>query len=163
MIFKVQRSLGVIQPGGAAASTPPGWVLGYILGRSMIDFVIVSSYLQQWALDTWAKWGTELSINCHLVVGWIRWQGRMEDRPGMTKRIVRVDWELLEEALACEIFNFHPQQSFDSIPMKAGDTTFCTSTVVQSCSCNVVRAYIKKLDFDLVIVAIPKLDGGKWL
>lgn len=68
--------------------------------------------------------------------------------PGMTKRIVSVDWELLAEALACEaealaceIFN---PQSFDSIPMKAGDTMFCTSTVVQSCSCNVVRAYIKK-------------------
>lgn len=141
MIFKVQRSLGVIQPGGAAASTSPGWVLGYILDRSMIDFVIVSSYLQQWALDMWVQWGTELSINCHLVVGWIRWQERMVDMPGMTKRIVSVDWELLAEALACEIFN---PQSFDSIPMKAGDTMFCTSTVVQSCSCNVVRAYIKK-------------------
>lgn len=65
----------------------------------------------------------------------------MVDRPGMTKRIIRVDWELLAEALACEIFN---PQSFDSIPMKAGDTMFCTSTVVQSCSCNMVRAYIKK-------------------
>lgn len=134
----------------------------------MIDFVIVSSYLQQWALDTWVKWGTELSINCHLVVGWIRWQGRVVDRPGMTKRIVRVNWELLAEDLACEIFNFHPQQSFDSIPMKAGYTEnqwtmFCNSTVVQSCSCNVVGASINKLDLDFVIVAIPKLDGGKLL
>ena len=61
----------------------PGW-------RSMIDFVIVSSDLQPYVLDTRVKRGAELSTDHHLVVSWIRWKGRKLDRPGRPKRIVRV-------------------------------------------------------------------------
>ncbi|KAI3354932.1 hypothetical protein L3Q82_004714 [Scortum barcoo] len=43
--------------------------------RSVIDFVVVSSDLQPYVLDTRAKErGAELSTDHHLVVSWIRWQ-----------------------------------------------------------------------------------------
>ncbi|KAI3363815.1 hypothetical protein L3Q82_001421 [Scortum barcoo] len=61
--------------------------------RSMIDFVVVSSDLRPYVLDTRVKRGAELSTDHHLVVSWIRWQRRKLDRPGRPKRIVRVCWE----------------------------------------------------------------------
>ncbi|KAI3363850.1 hypothetical protein L3Q82_001451 [Scortum barcoo] len=57
--------------------------------RSMIDFVVVSSDLRPYVLDTRVKRGAELSTDHHLVVSWIRWQRRKLDRPGRPKRIVR--------------------------------------------------------------------------
>ncbi|KAI3373219.1 hypothetical protein L3Q82_006376 [Scortum barcoo] len=65
--------------------------------RSMIDFVVVSSDLRPYVLDTRVKRGAELSTDHHLVVSWIRWQRRKLDRPGRPKRIVRVCWERLAE------------------------------------------------------------------
>ncbi|KAI3374338.1 hypothetical protein L3Q82_006173 [Scortum barcoo] len=59
----------------------------------MIDFVVVSSDLRPYVLDTRVKRGAELSTDHHLVVSWIRWQRRKLDRPGRPKRIVRVCWE----------------------------------------------------------------------
>ncbi|KAI3363710.1 hypothetical protein L3Q82_001324 [Scortum barcoo] len=45
--------------------------------RSMIDFVVVSSDLRPYVLDTRVKRGAELSTDHHLVVvSWIRWQRR---------------------------------------------------------------------------------------
>ncbi|KAI3364048.1 hypothetical protein L3Q82_010874 [Scortum barcoo] len=61
--------------------------------RSMIDFVVVSSDLQLYVLDT------RLSTDHHLVVSWIRWQRRKLDRPGRPKHIVRVCWELCQGGL----------------------------------------------------------------
>ncbi|KAI3360757.1 hypothetical protein L3Q82_012993 [Scortum barcoo] len=58
--------------------------------RLMIDFVVVSSDLRPYVLDTRVKRGAELSTDHHLVVSWIRWQRRKLDRPGRPKRIVRV-------------------------------------------------------------------------
>ena len=58
--------------------------------RSMIDFVVVSSGLRPYVLDTRVKRGAELSTDHHLVVSWIHWQGRKLDRLGRPKRIVRV-------------------------------------------------------------------------
>ncbi|KAI3367240.1 hypothetical protein L3Q82_008292 [Scortum barcoo] len=43
--------------------------------RSMIDFVVVSSDLRPYVLDTRVKRGAELSTDHHLVVSWIRWHG----------------------------------------------------------------------------------------
>ena len=43
--------------------------------RSMIDFVVVSSGLRPYVLDTRVKRGAELSTDHHLVVSWIHWQG----------------------------------------------------------------------------------------
>ncbi|KAI3371890.1 hypothetical protein L3Q82_006770 [Scortum barcoo] len=64
----------------------------------MIDFVVVSSDLRPYVLDTRVKRGAELSTDHHLVVSWLRWQRRkLEDRPGRPKRIVRVCWERLAE------------------------------------------------------------------
>jgi len=40
--------------------------------RSMIDFVVVSSDLRLYVLETLVKRGPELSADHHLVVGWIR-------------------------------------------------------------------------------------------
>jgi len=61
----------------------------------MTDFVIVSSDLRPYVLDTWVKRGGELSTDYHLVVSWIRWRGSRLDRPGKPKRVVRVNWERL--------------------------------------------------------------------
>ncbi|KAI3357834.1 hypothetical protein L3Q82_016222 [Scortum barcoo] len=89
--------------------------------RSMIDFVVISSDLQPYVLDTRVKRGAELSTDHHLVVSWIRWQRRKLDRPGRPKRIVRVCWERLAEPSVREVFNSHLRKSFSQIPREAGD------------------------------------------
>ena len=71
--------------------------------RSVIDFVVVSSDLWLYVLDTRVKREGELSTDHHLVVRWIRWQGRKLDRPG----IVRVCWDRLAELSVREVFNSH--------------------------------------------------------
>ncbi|KAI3369576.1 hypothetical protein L3Q82_024385 [Scortum barcoo] len=109
--------------------------------RSMIDFVVVSSDLRPYVLDTRVKRGAELSTDHHLVVSWIRWQRRKLDRPGRPKRIVRVCWERLAEPSVREVFNSHLRKSFSQIPREAGDiesewTMFSASIVdaaVRSC------------------------------
>ncbi|KAJ8014446.1 hypothetical protein DPEC_G00040310 [Dallia pectoralis] len=50
----------------------------------------------------------------------IRGWGKTLDRPGKPKRVVRVNWERLEEAPLREIFNSHLQQSFLGIPVDVG-------------------------------------------
>ncbi|KAI3354588.1 hypothetical protein L3Q82_019093 [Scortum barcoo] len=110
-------------------------------GGSMIDFVVVSSDLRPYVLDTRVKRGAELSTDHHLVVSWIRWQRRKLDRPGRPKRIVRVCWERLAEPSVREVFNSHLRKSFSQIPREAGDiesewTMFSASIVdaaVRSC------------------------------
>ncbi|KAI3375408.1 hypothetical protein L3Q82_021891 [Scortum barcoo] len=87
----------------------------------MIDFVVVSSDLRPYVLDTRVKRGAELSTDHHLVVSWIRWQRRKLDRPGRPKRIVRVCWERLAEPSVREVFNSHLRKSFSQIPREAGD------------------------------------------
>ncbi|KAI3363290.1 hypothetical protein L3Q82_011913 [Scortum barcoo] len=89
--------------------------------RSMIDFVVVSSDLRPYVLDTRVKRGAELSTDHHLVVSWIRWQRRKLDRPGRPKCIVRVCWERLAEPSVREVFNSHLRKSFSQIPREAGD------------------------------------------
>ncbi|KAI3369614.1 hypothetical protein L3Q82_025324 [Scortum barcoo] len=88
--------------------------------RSMIDFVVVSSDLRPYVLDTRVKRGAELSTDHHLVVSWLRWQRRKLDRPGRPKRIVRVCWERLAEPSVREVFNSHLRKSFSQIPREAG-------------------------------------------
>ena len=61
--------------------------------RSMINFIVVSSDLRPYILDTWVKRGAELSSD-H---SWIRWRGRMPVRPGRPKRVMRVCWEHLAD------------------------------------------------------------------
>ncbi|KAI3356861.1 hypothetical protein L3Q82_003510 [Scortum barcoo] len=89
--------------------------------RSMIDFVVVSSDLRPYVLDTRVKRGLSLSTDHHLVVSWLRWQRRKLDRPGRPKRIVRVCWERLAEPSVREVFNSHLRKSFSQIPREAGD------------------------------------------
>ncbi|XP_054621698.1 uncharacterized protein vopp1b isoform X1 [Dunckerocampus dactyliophorus] len=92
------------------------------LGRtSMIDFVVVSSDLQPYVLDTRVKRGAELSTDHHLVVSWRRWWGRMPVRPGRPKRIVRVCWERLAESPVRRSFNSHLRESFDHVPREVAD------------------------------------------
>ncbi|KAI3364547.1 hypothetical protein L3Q82_011336 [Scortum barcoo] len=108
---------------------------------SMIDFVVVSSDLRPYVLDTRVKRGAELTTDHHLVVSWIRWQRRKLDRLGRPKRIVRVCWERLAEPSVREVFNSHLRKSFSQIPREAGDiesewTMFSASIVnaaVRSC------------------------------
>ncbi|KAI3359986.1 hypothetical protein L3Q82_014318 [Scortum barcoo] len=87
--------------------------------RSMIDFVVVSSDLRPYVLDTRVKRGAELSTDHHLVVSWLRWQRRKLDRPGRPKHIVRVCWERLAEPSVREVFNSHLRKSFSQIPREA--------------------------------------------
>jgi hypothetical protein len=71
-------------------------------------------------LDTRVKRGAELSTDHHLVVSWIREWGKFPDRPGKPKRVVRVNWERLEEAPVLGIFNSHLRLSFSGIPVEVG-------------------------------------------
>uniref|UniRef100_A0A8D2ZX27 Endonuclease/exonuclease/phosphatase domain-containing protein n=1 Tax=Scophthalmus maximus TaxID=52904 RepID=A0A8D2ZX27_SCOMX len=96
------------------------WYQSTLGQRSMIDFVIVSSDLRPHVLDTRVKRGAELSTDHHLVVSWIRGWGKTLDRPGKPKRVVRVNWERLEEAPFQEIFNSHLRRSFSEIPVEVG-------------------------------------------
>ena len=82
------------------------------LGQRSIIFVVVSSDLRLYVLDNQVKRGAELSTDHHLVVSWIRWQGRLPDRPGKPKRVVRVNWERLVDAPARKVFNSHLQNNF---------------------------------------------------
>lgn len=59
----------------------------------------------------------------------------MLDRPGAPICKVRVHWECLVNASACEIFNSHLQENFNSLPMVGVDnesewTIFLTSMKV---------------------------------
>ena len=67
--------------------------------QSMIDFVVVSSDLWPYVPHTQEKRGAELSNDDHLLVSWIKWQGRKLDRPGRAKWIVRAYWRSLAEDL----------------------------------------------------------------
>ncbi|TWW77428.1 hypothetical protein D4764_12G0008180 [Takifugu flavidus] len=87
----------------------------------MIDFVVVSSDLRPHVLDTRVKRGAELSTDHHLVVSWLRWWGRMPDRPGRPKCVVRVCWERLAESPVRRSFNSRLRESFDHVPGEAGD------------------------------------------
>ncbi len=102
--------------------------------RSMTDFVVISSDLRPYVLDTRVRRGAELSTDHHLVVSWIRWWGRKLDRLRRPKCTVRVCWERLAESPVREIFNSHLRWSFDRIPRESGDiesewTMFSTSIV----------------------------------
>ncbi|TWW71616.1 hypothetical protein D4764_16G0001130 [Takifugu flavidus] len=108
--------------------------------RSMIDFVVVSSDLRPHVLDTRVKREAELSTDHHLVVSWLRWWGRMPDRPGRPKRVVRVCWERLAESPVRRSFNSRLRESFDHVPGEAGDiesewTVFCASIVEAADRC----------------------------
>jgi exonuclease III len=92
------------------------------LGRSsMIDFVVVSSDLRPYVLDTRVKRGAELSTDHYLVVSWLRWRGRKPVRPGRPKRTVRVCWERLAESPVRRSFNSHLRENFKHVPREAGD------------------------------------------
>uniref|UniRef100_A0A3B5PZQ4 Endonuclease/exonuclease/phosphatase domain-containing protein n=1 Tax=Xiphophorus maculatus TaxID=8083 RepID=A0A3B5PZQ4_XIPMA len=119
------------------------------LGRSsMIDFVIVSSDLRPYVLDTRVKRGAELSTDHYLVVSWLRWWGRKPVRPGRPKRVVRVCWERLAESPVRRSFNSHLRQNFEHVPGEVGDmesewTVFRASIVEaadRSCGRKVVGA-----------------------
>uniref|UniRef100_A0A8C6KWE7 Endonuclease/exonuclease/phosphatase domain-containing protein n=1 Tax=Nothobranchius furzeri TaxID=105023 RepID=A0A8C6KWE7_NOTFU len=99
------------------------WYQGCLGHRSMIDFVVVSSDLRPYVLDTRVKRGTELSTDHHLVVSWIRWLGKMPRRSGKPKHIVRVCWERLSEEPVKTVFNSHLRQSFNYVPGAVGVST----------------------------------------
>ncbi|KAI3353340.1 hypothetical protein L3Q82_019871, partial [Scortum barcoo] len=126
--------------------------------RSMIDFVVVSSDLRPYVLDTRVKRGAELSTDHHLVVSWIRWQRRKLDRPGRPKRIVRVCWERnLAEPSVREVFNSHLRKSFSQIPREAGDIesewTMFSASIVDAAWFEVVDA---RSLVPVVAVATPR-------
>lgn len=63
--------------------------------KSMIDFNIVSSNLRLYVLDTWVKRGASQATDYQF-----RWEWKPQDRCG--KRVVRVNWEGVEDAAVCE-------------------------------------------------------------
>ncbi|KAI3358957.1 hypothetical protein L3Q82_015343 [Scortum barcoo] len=129
--------------------------------RSMIDFVVVSSDLRPYVLDTRVKRGAELSTDHHLVVSWIRWQRRKLDRPGRPKRIVRVCWERLAEPSVREVFNSHLRKSFSQIPREAGDIesewTMFSASIVDALP---VFEVVDARSLVPVVAATPKPGGG---
>lgn len=46
------------------------------------------------------------------VVSWVRWRGRLADRPGKPKCVKRVNRECLAEALDREVFKLPPPEEF---------------------------------------------------
>ncbi|TWW62402.1 hypothetical protein D4764_04G0010490 [Takifugu flavidus] len=116
--------------------------------RSMIDFVVVSSDLRPHVLDTRVKRGAELSTDHHLVVSWLRWWGRMPDRPGRPKRVVRVCWERLAESPVRRSFNSRLRESFDHVPGEAGDIesewTMFRASIVEAADRCCGRKVLKK-------------------
>jgi len=94
------------------------------------------------------KRGAELSTDHHLVVSWTRWWGSRLERPGKPKRVVKVNWERLEEDPVREVFNSHLRMNFSHIPREVGDmqsewTTFKASIVAaadRSCGRKVIAA-----------------------
>ena len=66
--------------------------------------MIVSFDLRPHLLDTWVKRAEELSTDHQMVVSWIREWGKILDRPRKPKRVVRVNWEHLEETPPAELF-----------------------------------------------------------
>ncbi len=61
------------------------------------------------------------STGHHLVVSWVRWRGRLLDRPGKLKRVVRVNWEHLAADPVRGVFTSHLWKNFSLIPGEAGD------------------------------------------
>ncbi|KAI3358227.1 hypothetical protein L3Q82_003224 [Scortum barcoo] len=102
------------------------WQLpGHTLGRrSMIDFVVVSSDLRPYVLDTRVKRGAELSTDHHLVVSWLS-SSLAEEEVGQTWQTQTYCEGLLGTRLAepsvREVFNSHLRKSFSQIPREAGD------------------------------------------
>ncbi|KAI3355938.1 hypothetical protein L3Q82_004485 [Scortum barcoo] len=126
------------------------WHLGHprtLGGRRSIDFVVVSSDLRPYVLDTRVKRGAEL-VNRSPPGGELdlRWQRRKLDRPGRPKRIVRVCWERLAEPSVREVFNSHLRKSFSQIPREAGDIesewTMFSASIVE---CAAVRSCGRKV------------------
>ena len=62
-----------------------------------------------------------MSTDHHLVVSWIQWRGRLPNRTGKLKRVVRVAWECLAEFPVCEVFKFHHRKTFSCISGEVGD------------------------------------------
>ncbi len=88
------------------------------------------------------------STDHHLVVSWIRWWGRLLDRPGKPRYVARVNWECLAEAPVHEVFNSHLRKKFSCILAEAGDVESewamfkfsIVEAVVRSCGWKVVGA-----------------------
>ncbi|XP_049457564.1 craniofacial development protein 2-like [Epinephelus fuscoguttatus] len=97
------------------------WYQNTLGQRSMIDLVVVSADLRPCVLDIQVKRGAELSTDHHLVVSWIRWRGRLLDRSGKPKCVVRVNWKCLAEDPVCGVFNSHLRENFSCIPGEVGD------------------------------------------
>ena len=101
----------------------------------MIDFVVVSSVLQLYVLDTQVKTGAELSTDHHLAVSSIGWRGRELDRPARAKQIVRICEERLASDSVKMVFNSHLWRSFNHIP-----EVVSVEVAAQSCGSNVAVA-----------------------
>jgi len=91
-------------------------VLEHLRPKIVINFVVVSAELRLYVLDTRMNRGAEQSTD-QLVVSWIRYQGRLLDRPGKLKRVVVVNWERLVEAPVCGVFNFNHRKNFGVEPL----------------------------------------------
>ncbi|KAI3373289.1 hypothetical protein L3Q82_006586 [Scortum barcoo] len=114
----------------------------------MIDFVVVSSDLRPYVLDTR---GGELDPLA---------EEELTDRPGRPKRIVRVCWERLAEPSVREVFNSHLRKSFSQIPREAGDIesewTMFSASIVDAA----VQSLWTQGSLVPVVVATPEPGGG---
>ena len=109
--------------------------------------VVVLSDLWLYVLDTQVKRGVELSTDHHLFVSWIRWWGRLLDRPCKAKQVVRVNWNI-RKPLSIRSSIHTSRIIFFHLSKEVGDmesewTMFRTSiadTTSKSCGLNVVCA-----------------------
>ena len=124
----------------------------------MIDFVVLSFDLWLYVLDTRVKSGAELATDHHLVVSWIRGQGRKPDRPGRPKQVLRVCCECFADDPVKMVFNSHVWRSFNHIP-KVGSWNLSGS-----CSALSMLRWLLKADVAwslvLVVAATPGPAGG---
>lgn len=51
----------------------------------MADFIIISYDLWLYVMDTQVKMGAEVLTDQRLVMSWMKWQGKLLNRPGKNK------------------------------------------------------------------------------
>ncbi len=63
--------------------------------------------------------GWRVEQSCELITAWCelnQMRGRLPDRPGKPRCVVKVSWEHLAEASVCKVFNTHYWKNFLCIP-----------------------------------------------
>lgn len=107
-------------------------------------FVLVSSDLWLYIMDTQVKRGPELSNDHYLAVSWITWHGTTQDKPGITEHILRVRWDCMAEARVWEIFQVSSSRFLSKDSKKAKH--FDSQNRLSGWLCNIKGIYYALLN-----------------